>query len=299
MLDSLLASLSLLTPSGVAILCAIFVLLTAGVTVTLTVRARYGRLARDLSRNADASAASFDSALLNDIVREALDAQRTSAEVNTQAIIDHHFQARLHALLVGERFVKATTGLMIILGLVGTFYGLTMSIGKLVALVSGDMGKPEEITQSLTTGLTEALAGMSVAFSSSLFGILAAIVMTLLGVFLSISDRRTALMAQIETYLDNVLLAHARAAGGFESRGPGGEARFEHALAAFGQSVGRLDAMIGRFESALGNFASSSRDFREFNHHLKDNIQRMSLSFGDLSQALAREAELRRPRDGR
>ena len=28
---------------------------------------------------------------------------------------------------------------MIILGLVGTFYGLTLSIGKLVALVSGDV----------------------------------------------------------------------------------------------------------------------------------------------------------------
>ena len=40
------------------------------------------------------------------------------------------------------------------------------------------------------------------------------------------------------------------------------------------------------FESALGAFSAGTRDFSEFNAHLKDNVQRMSLSFGDLSDAL-------------
>jgi hypothetical protein len=46
--------------------------------------------------------------------------------------------------------------------------------------------------------------------------------------------------------------------------------------------------VIGRFEGALGTFAGNTRDFQEINLHLKDNIQRMSLSFADASDALRR-----------
>ncbi|HEY6877359.1 MAG TPA: hypothetical protein VI299_05035, partial [Polyangiales bacterium] len=72
----------------------------------------------------------------------------------------------------------------------------------------------------------------------------------------------------------------------------GADARTEQMLGAFAHSVGQLDAVIGRFEGALGTFANNTRDFHEFNLHLKDNIQRMSLSFADLSESLRR-------RDGR
>jgi hypothetical protein len=282
MWDAFISSFSLLNASGVAVLVAIMGVLTGGVLITLIVRARYGGIASDLRRSADDASVSFESRVLTSIVREALDARRVTAEVNAQAIIDSCFQSELRGLLVGERFVKASAGLTIIFGLVGTFFGLSLSIGKLVKLVaSSDVGKAEQIAESLTTGLVDALAGMSVAFTSSLFGILAAIVMTLLGVFLSIADRRQALMAQIEAYLDHVVLAREslRAADGADPR-------MEHMLGSFARSVGQLDVVIGRFEGALSGFASNTRDFHEFNLHLKDNIQRMSLSFGDLSESL-------------
>ena len=166
---------------------------------------------------------------------------------------------------------------------------LTMSIGKLVKLIGGNASSATELTVSLTRGLTDALAGMSVAFSTSLVGIMAAIVMTLLGVFASVSDRRTALMIQIEAFVDNVLLGSPRAAGGdaialdapLGAGGPSAES-----VARFGESVAQLSAVVDRFETALSGFAATTRDFREFNLHLKDNVQRMSLSFGDLSDTL-------------
>ena len=46
------------------------------------------------------------------------------------------------------------------------------------------------------------------------------------------------------------------------------------------------DAVVARFDSALQAFSTSARDFSEFNAHLKDNVQRMSLSFGDLSDTI-------------
>jgi len=35
--------------------------------------------------------------------------------------------------------------------------------------------------------------------------------------------------------------------------------------------VARLDGAVARFESALQTFATTTRDFHEFNVHLKDN----------------------------
>jgi hypothetical protein len=263
----------------------------------LVIRARYAGFAAELARHED-SPGSFESAFLARAVRDALAAHRLAgADINTQGLVEQTVQSELRALLIGERFVRSATGLVIILGLVGTFYGLSSSIGRLTSLLAGKTPAGADVTASLTQGLTETLSGMSVAFSASLFGIVSAIVLTLLGVFLNIGDRRVALMVQVENYLDNVLFARLR--GGAAVGVPGGPAhagqlggapQLAGLLAGFGESVSRLEGAVVGFESALGGFAASTRDFREFNHHLKDNIQRMSLSFGDLSDSLKHQA---------
>lgn len=300
--DTMAKGLSLVDVSGFMIIGAILALLAAGVLLTFWLRRRYARLGEDVARQGH-GAAGFEEPVLQRIAQKALDAQRRSAgDVNTQAIIEDEFSSGLALALTLERFLKSSTGLMIILGLVGTFYGLTLSIGKLVGLLSGDhLTDVADLTEGLTRGLTEALSGMSVAFSTSLVGIVSAIVMTLLGVFLNVSDRRAAVMTQIEAYIDNVLLGAERAQGGAGAvAGQGGgfssDARIEQMVANFGQTVGRLEGVVQAFEGALTKFATSTRDFQEFNLHLKDNIQRMSLSFGDLSEALKREAHRSRER---
>jgi hypothetical protein len=301
---SLLSSLSLINASGMVIIGAIVILLGLGVLLTLSIRARYAVIARDLRRGQEE--ARFSSRVLQRIVQATVDALRAgSSDINTQAIVEQNFQTQLGGLLVGERFVKATTGLVIIMGLVGTFYGLSSSIGRLSALLTGDAPSAAEVTSSLTQGLTETLSGMSVAFTSSLFGIVSAVLLTLLGVFFSIADRRLALAVQIESYLDNVFVAGMR--GSMRESGEAGtgshpavmqgDARVEHMVRGFGESVARLSGAVSSFESALVNFAASTREFQEFNLHLKDNIQRMSLSFGDLSESLKQQAGSLRGRE--
>jgi hypothetical protein len=297
--ESLVQSLALIDVSGFLIIGAILVLLAIALLLTFALRARYAGLSRDLRANGKGTGGAFSASVLNTIARDAMNALRQRpGEINTQAIIEHNFQTGLRWLLIGERFVKASTGLMIILGLVGTFYGLTLSIGRLSALVSGEAAADASaITESLTSGLTQALTGMSVAFSTSLFGIMSAVVMTLLSVFFNVTDRRNELMAQIEGYLDNVLLAGARTAtsGGAATGDAGGTV--DGLATAFGHSVAQLDGAVQRFEAALTAFSTTTRDFREFNLHLKDNVQRMSLSFGDLSDALQEHARsVRGPR---
>jgi hypothetical protein len=295
--EALFQGLSLVDASGYAIIGVIAVVLAIGITLSFTLRRRYHRIAGDLDAHADSAA--FESAVLNQIVRDARDAlKRDPGQVNTQVIIDRGFQTALARLLIGERFVKASTGLLIVLGLVGTFYGLTLSIGKLAALVGGEVQDAIAITESLTAGLTQALTGMSVAFSTSLFGILAAIVMTVLSVFYNVTDRRIEVMARIEAYLDNVLSSAARVearatgmgAAAVPAGAPAQSVVLDQSVIAFGQTVERLQGVVAQFESALHGFSATTRDFREFNLHLKDNVQRMSLGFGDLSETLKEHA---------
>jgi len=283
---------------GYVIVSAIVLCFLLSLVTTLAVRARYARLARELSEKS--GVVPFESPLLRQIVQDVTDAARANAagpggSPNVQAIIEHHFQQQLRGALLGERFVRSSTGLVIILGLVGTFYGLSLSIGKLVGLLSADSGTVD-ITQALTVGLTDTLSGMSVAFTSSLAGIATAIILTLLGVLLNIPSARTSLLLQLETYLDR-LLAAAPITRATDTSGelldPHESQLLAQILGAFGESVAQLHGTVTRFESALQTFADTTRDFREFNLHLKDNVQRMSLNFADLSEVLKTQAAQR------
>ncbi len=247
----ILDGLSLVDSTGRIILATTVSSLLAAVAAHGFLRARYAALERDLLQNAEPRP-HFSHPVLTRVVREAGEAARRSGERNTQAVIEECFHGELRPLLLAERFVRASTGLVIILGLLGTFYGLTLSIGKLVHLVAADTGVTADVTQAVTHGLTEALAGMAVAFSNSLVGILSAVVLTVLGVVSNVTDRRTALMIQLETYLDRLLpdpaLARRDASTPF---------------AAFGESVARLEGAVARFESALRHFAANTKDLRE------------------------------------
>jgi len=65
-------------------------------------------------------------------------------------------------------------GLLIFLGLLGTFWGLLGTIGAVGKVIGGlDVGSQdfEQVFRSLKSGLQEPLTGMGTAFSSSLFGL--------------------------------------------------------------------------------------------------------------------------------
>jgi hypothetical protein len=124
---------------------------------------------------------------------------------------------------------------------------------------------------------------MAVAFSNSLVGVLSAVILTVVGILSNVSDHRNAVMVQIETYLGRALPRPAMLAS---AAGP---------LAGFGEAMARLDTAVANFEAALQRFASTTGDFHEFNAHLKDNVQRLSLAFGDMSATLKAQLGPLRP----
>jgi len=72
------------------------------------------------------------------------------------------------------------TGLLIFLGLLGTFWGLLLTVGA-VGDVVGNMsvgtGDLNTLFEQLKSGLTRPLAGMGTAFSASMFGLSGALVL--------------------------------------------------------------------------------------------------------------------------
>ncbi len=71
-------------------------------------------------------------------------------------------------------------GLLIFLGLLGTFWGLLLtikSVGGVIAGLSAGSGDVNVIFESLKSGLKAPLSGMGVAFSSSLFGLAGSLVL--------------------------------------------------------------------------------------------------------------------------
>jgi hypothetical protein len=71
------------------------------------------------------------------------------------------------------------TGLLVFLGLLGTFWGLLETVGSIGGVISSLQGGGEttSLFNDLKTGLARPLAGMSLAFTSSLFGLAGSLVL--------------------------------------------------------------------------------------------------------------------------
>ncbi len=72
------------------------------------------------------------------------------------------------------------TGLLIFLGLLGTFWGLLKTVGAVSDVIGGmstGAGDLDHLLEQLKSGLTRPLAGMGTAFSASMFGLAGALVL--------------------------------------------------------------------------------------------------------------------------
>jgi hypothetical protein len=71
------------------------------------------------------------------------------------------------------------TGLLVFLGLLGTFWGLLETVGSIGGVISGlqVQGDAGVIFEDLKRGLGQPLAGMGIAFSSSLFGLAGSLIL--------------------------------------------------------------------------------------------------------------------------
>lgn len=291
----------------IGIIVAVFVI---SLIINGIIRRKYKRFKKDLLGIKSSSDGEFKSDFLNIVLEKYKSAFLTNrGEVNTQAIIEAEIAVQMKHSLMGERFIKNAVSLMVILGLFGTFLGLTMSVNELAKMLLVTEGTEWiEILNSVGGGLLFSLQGMAVAFVTSLFGIGCSILMTLYTIGFSIQDTRESLMLELEEYLDNHIGGQAlaegeteynmmvkalqsslqefgeRIQGGMESTIEALMRNLSEVAAGMGYTTGSLDHAIDKFDNALTNFGENVRDFSEFNFNLRNNIERMDVNFIKMSE---------------
>ncbi|WP_298426252.1 flagellar motor protein MotA [Rhodoblastus sp.] len=120
----------------------------------------------------------------------------------------------------GRETSRYLTGLLVFLGLLGTFWGLletVASIGGVIASLQGG-GETASLFNDLKTGLARPLAGMSLAFTSSLFGLAGSLVLG----FLDLQAGQA--QGRFYTELEDRLSADVEAAGAPRAGPEGSEA---------------------------------------------------------------------------
>jgi hypothetical protein len=97
------------------------------------------------------------------------------------------------------------TGLLIFLGLLGTFWGLLQTIGSIGETINSldpGSGDVNDILDTLKAGLSAPLSGMGTAFSSSLFGLSGSLVLGFLD--LQAGRAQTRFYTELENWLSSV-----------------------------------------------------------------------------------------------
>src|SRR5271157_4701303 len=136
------------------------------------------------------------------------------------------------------------TGLLVFLGLLGTFWGLIETVGSVGKVIEGLKvgGDAAAMFDSLREGLAAPLGGMGISFSSSLFGLAGSLVLGFLDLQTSQAQNRfyTDLEDWLATTVRDLVVGH---------EGPGG--------APAGALSGDLKSAIDRLRDVVAEGGSS------------------------------------------
>jgi hypothetical protein len=156
-------------------------------------------------------------------------------------------------------------GLLIFLGLLGTFWGLletVTSVGGAIANLSVSGGDPAALFGDLKRSLQEPLSGMGTAFSSSLFGLAGSLVLGFLE--LQAGQAHNRFVNELEEWLSGVTKLSSGVGGG-----EGGESVSAYTQALLEQTADSLDSL-------QRTIASGEEERDNINRNLMQLTERIS-----------------------
>jgi hypothetical protein len=164
------------------------------------------------------------------------------------------------------------TGLLIFLGLLGTFWGLIETVGSVGKVleglnVGGDAGS---VFETLKEGLAAPLSGMGISFSSSLFGLAGSLVLGFLDLQMSQAQNR------FHTDLEDWLATTVRDLGGDPVTPVAGVAAGPNVSGEIRAAIERLrEAMVdaGSGKAATTAMANLAEAIQGLVHHMRTEQQ--------------------------
>jgi hypothetical protein len=165
------------------------------------------------------------------------------------------------------------TGLLIFLGLLGTFWGLIETVGSVGKVIEGLKvgGDAAAMFDSLKEGLAAPLGGMGISFSSSLFGLAGSLVLGFLDLQTSQAQNR------FYTDLEDWLATTVRDLGAETHASiPGGAAAASSSGAEIRAAIERLREVMadgGPNKAATGAMANLAEAIQGLVHHMRSEQQ--------------------------
>lgn len=303
--------------SGKLVILLIIFVFLAAFTINLLIKLQYQKLSKQINNRQNRRAGTFKNEMLNEIVQDyKLAGEINNNNVNTQAIIEKNFEEHMKLSSFGETFVRKSQAMMVTLGLLGTFIGLTISVSELVNVLLQDIGSSSLDWNEILVRLAGAAKGMGAAFSTSLVGLLGSVILNFALIAVDCEDQKRSLMIDIEEYLDNniaVLIAKDKETeytmmnrilkDTFVEFGSKIEDTLKQTIESFADKLTNvvmdvsvssqaLDTTVERFDSAISTLAVAMKDMSDFNLNLKENVDKMDVSFIKMSESLSDSANL-------
>ncbi|RME64520.1 MAG: flagellar motor protein MotA [Alphaproteobacteria bacterium] len=189
-------------------------------------------------------------------------------------------------------------GLLVFLGLLGTFWGLIQTITSIKATIAGlsvDTADPLRMFAGLKQGLEKPLGGMGTAFSSSLFGLAGSLMLGFLD--LQLGQAQTRFFTEFEDWL----ASHTRLGRAMAVEGESGGAMPSYVEALMSQTADSLEAMERQaarsdrdkreISSALGQLAETIAALADHIQAERHTLENLVQGQRDIVDALSQQPE--------
>lgn len=225
------------------------------------------------------------------------DGRRVTLSVASMRTMLDGIASRLDESRETSRYV---TGVMIFLGLLGTFWGLLKTVHAVAAVIAAMNlagGDVNGMFAQLKAGLAGPLAGMGTAFSSSMFGLSGALILGFLD--LTAGQAMTRFFNELEEWLAGLTRVSS---GAIAADGEGGLPAYAQALLEQNtENVEALQRLLARSEESRHETTRTIAEMSERMSVLAESIhnsQRVMLRVGEGLAALTRLAERSDERNG-
>jgi hypothetical protein len=218
-----------------------------------------------------------------------LGGERTGRMTISQQTMRHLLDSIATRLDEARDISRYMTGLLVFLGLLGTFWGLIETVGSVGKVIDGLKvgGDAGALFDTLKEGLAAPLGGMGISFSSSLFGLAGSLILGFLDLQSSQAQNR------FYTDLEDWLASTVREYSG--ETGPSGELqgaveRLRTSLEEGGASRGTTAAMANLAEAIQG-LVAHMRTEQQMIREWADGQGEQNREIKKLLERIAREPE--------
>jgi hypothetical protein len=219
-----------------------------------------------------------------------LGGERSGRMIISQQTMRHLLDSIATRLDEARDISRYMTGLLVFLGLLGTFWGLIETVGSVGKVIDGLKvgGDAGALFDTLKEGLAAPLGGMGISFSSSLFGLAGSLILGFLD--LQSSQAQNRFYTDLEDWLASTVRGYSGEAAGPAGELQGAVERLRQSLEEGGGGRGTTTAMANLAEAIQG-LVAHMRTEQQMIREWADGQGEQNREIKRLLERLARQPE--------